>query len=134
MKYVLVADDENDLRAIVGVMLSNLKCEWQAISSGEQALDAYALARHSDRPFDLLILDLAMPYTNGFEVAERIRSAGDLDTPILFMTAFEKGEELSDRAMTLTAIPICRKPFCATEMMAAIGEALGMPGEVVAVN
>lgn len=125
MKHVLIADDENDIRAIVGVLLNHLGCEYEPTSSGEMALDAYALARRSSRPFDLIILDLAMPYTNGFEVAEKIRSAGDLDTPIMFMTAFEKGDELSDRAAELTALPICRKPFAAMEMMAVIREALG---------
>jgi DNA-binding response OmpR family regulator len=128
---VLFADDDPDIRVLMAAIFRDMGVDAVAASGGEAALDAYALARHEEDAFDLLMLDLAMPYTNGFEVASKIRAAGDTTTPILFMTGFEEEYDLSERAAELTPLPILHKPFTVQEFEARLESVLS---EIVAVK
>ena len=68
MGSIILADDDDDLRAVYGPMLRSMgHVVWEA-PSGLEALDL--IRRH--RP-ELLILDVWMPNCNGFEVLERLR-------------------------------------------------------------
>lgn len=68
MGTIVLADDDDDLRAVYAPFLRSLGHEvWEA-PGGEEAL---ALVREH-RP-ELLILDVWMPHCNGFEVLEQLR-------------------------------------------------------------
>ena len=62
-RTILVADDDDDIRALVTLRLQRFGFEVVAAADGEQAL---ALAR--DRCPDLAILDVTMPGLTGLEV------------------------------------------------------------------
>lgn len=127
MKRVLICDDDVEIREFLRLLLSECDVELTVVSGGEAAVDAYALARHTHESFDLLLLDLAMPYTNGFEVAQRVRDSGDTETRVLFMTGFDDNESLRARAAELSRNPILHKPFKSVEdVYSAIEAILGV--------
>ena len=68
MGSIVLADDDDDLRALYGPFLRALGHEVREAPGGLEALE---LVRQH-RP-DLLILDVWMPRCNGFEVLERLR-------------------------------------------------------------
>ncbi|MBW3637360.1 MAG: response regulator [Armatimonadetes bacterium] len=110
-KHILIADDDYGLRLILRALLDSKGYEVRCVSGGEAALDAYANARAAKWPYELIVTDLGMPYTNGFEVAAKIRGVGDSETPILFMTASNEEIGLNERAAELTPFQILYKPF-----------------------
>lgn len=112
MKRILVTDDDPEIRELLQLVLKDVGYDAVFTDGGEAGLNAYAQCRNDPCAFDLLIFDLAMPYTNGFEAASKIRELGDTKTPILFMTGFdEKDESIRTDAKKITPYPICYKPF-----------------------
>jgi DNA-binding response OmpR family regulator len=85
------------------------------VASAEDALD-----RLRNERFDLLITDVAMPGTNGVQLARRARVM-DPGMPILFASGYADvqtfGEELSDET-------VLKKPFRITEVAARIESSL----------
>jgi two-component system alkaline phosphatase synthesis response regulator PhoP len=80
---VLVADDEADIREIIEY---NLIREGYQVQTAKDGNDALTKAR-SFKP-DLIILDIMMPFKNGVEVCEILRSQSDFQqTMIIFLTA-----------------------------------------------
>ena len=78
---LLVVDDEPFLREAVAASLRFLGFE---VTTAENGAGALRLAR--DRPFDLVVLDVMLPDTDGFEVVARLRRDG-LRVPVIFLTA-----------------------------------------------
>jgi len=76
---ILVADDEEDIREILEILLKAEGFEVIMASDGKKAVE---LAKED---VDLIILDVAMPEKNGFQVCKEIRNSSI--TPILFLTA-----------------------------------------------
>ena len=82
-KKILIADDEPDILEIVGYNLRKEDYEVYTAKDGKEAVDK---AREI-KP-DLIILDMMMPYRNGVEVCEILRSQPAFDdTLIIFLTA-----------------------------------------------
>ena len=82
MALILVVDDDEDIRNLLHQYLSYAGYDvWVA----EDAIAAGRLIVR--RPPDLMILDVTMPYMDGFEFAEALK--GDLSLPyipIIFLT------------------------------------------------
>src|SRR5690242_19680276 len=78
---LLVVDDEPFLRDAVAASLRFLGFEVTAAETGTEAL---RLARNGR--FDLVVLDVMLPDTDGFEVVRRLRIDGSR-IPVIFLTA-----------------------------------------------
>ena len=113
---VLVVDDEQDTRELVGALLTTCGAEVVSVSSATEALDQMERQR-----FDLLISDIGMPEMNGYDLISRIRQLGEEHggrTPAMALTAYAG---IDDRKRALAAgyemhIP---KPFVAAELISA---------------
>jgi pilus assembly protein CpaE len=82
-KKILVVDDEIETLRLVGLVLERAGHEIIVAVSGEQALEK----ARTQEP-DLVILDLAMPGMDGYEVSRRLRSVPETaNLPILMFTA-----------------------------------------------
>ncbi len=78
---VLLVDD-NQVNLLVGrMMLERMGLKVQTASDGYEAI-----ALQAQQPFDLVLMDIAMPEMNGMEATRRIRARGDT-TPIIALTA-----------------------------------------------
>lgn len=80
---VLVADDHEINRKILGLYLDPLGCRITYACDGREAVD---MARRA--PFDVILMDMQMPVLDGLEAASIIRSLPDhRTTPIVAVTA-----------------------------------------------
>lgn len=110
---ILILDDEPELRALVGTYLGSRGYEVR------QATDDNHLYRLLARErFDLLILDVMMPWEDGLSICKRLRLDGET-IPILMLTA--RAETL-DRILGLEmgADDYLGKPFEPRELLARI--------------
>jgi CheY-like chemotaxis protein len=91
---ILVMDDEAPLRKMVGRMLKNLGYESEFAKDGAEAIRMYKEAQESEKPYDVVILDLTIPGGMGGKEAinklleidpevKAIVSSGYSDDPVL---------------------------------------------------
>ena len=100
---VLVADDSEDLRDLVGFYISELGLEMIEAADGAQA-EEIALR---ERPLAVLT-DMEMPRMNGAELAQAVRAAG-YDRPVILLTAHPEGAE-TERALRMGCTTFLAKP------------------------
>ena len=109
---ILVVDDDP---AMVGAITALVGTE------GHQVITAYdgltAVKRFRDDTPDLVLLDLAMPGPDGFNVTGQIRAAGNV--PILVVSG-ESGEGAKVKALEIGADDYLTKPFGKAELLARI--------------
>ena len=115
MARILIAEDEDSVRALVARALAQDGHEVLVSADGGEASDV--LQRESGR-FDLLLSDIRMPVMDGIALA--LATARDYPTlPIMLMTGYADQRE---RASGLDAIvrDVITKPFTLTELKSAI--------------
>src|SRR4249920_1239939 len=78
---VLVVDDDEETRELVGAALAREGYELELVGTAE-----HALARVSAARFDVVVLDVMLGSASGLELCARLRSEG-VETPILFLSA-----------------------------------------------
>ena len=121
MPRILIAEDEEALRAMCARGLTMDGHEVMTAADGSEALDV--LTREGGR-FDLLLTDVRMPIMDGIALALNV--ARDFpNVTILLMTGFADQRE---RAQGLEALihDVITKPFTLAALRAAISEALAV--------
>ena len=119
MARILIAEDEESARMLVGRALIQDGHEVVTTDDGAQALDV--LQREGGR-FDLLLTDIQMPVMDGIALA--LAAARDFPAlPILLMTGYA---DQRHRASGLDALicGIIAKPFTVPELKSAVAAAL----------
>jgi two-component system cell cycle response regulator CpdR len=119
MARILIAEDEEALRALCARALLSDGHEVKTASDGTDALDL--LGRENGR-FDLLLTDIRMPVMDGIALALGV-ARDHPDVTILLMTGYADQRE---RAHGLNAIihDVISKPFTVAALRAAVNEAL----------
>src|SRR5882757_2270447 len=109
---ILIVDDERNNRQLLEVMLAPEGFQLLTASSGEEAL-----AMVTAQAPDVILLDVMMPGTNGYRVADQIK--GNLDTkniPIIMITALNNRDArlqaLSAGAEDFLTKPVDRAELC----------------------
>ncbi len=110
---LIIADDDNDLRAWLAVVLAPLEAELREAASGT------ALWRllTTGAPVDLVISDVRMPAPDGLEVLSRVRAAGS-NVPFLMISAFADDTVLAEAAMF--GAEVLAKPFTGKQLLARV--------------
>lgn len=110
---ILLVDDEIVNLKLLKKMLGGQGYEQLvAISDSRQVVNEY----QQERP-DLILLDINMPYLDGFDVMEQLKALDDpLLPPILILTA-QHGQEYLLRSLSLGARDMLTKPFDRTELL-----------------
>lgn len=123
---ILVVDDEPQIRHALKTALAGHGYEVDLAEDGEAALAIIAT-----RKPDLIVLDLVMPGSDGFEVIRQTRTWSQV--PIIVLSA--RGREQDKiQALDLGADDYLTKPFGIAELLARIRAVLrraGHPGETV---
>lgn len=113
---VLIIDDEEDMRNLVQMYLENSGFKCVHAADGVEGL-----RKLHEQDFDLVILDIMMPFEDGFAVCGKIRTFSQV--PIIFLSA--KGEEWDKvRGLQLGGDDYIVKPFSPGELVARINALL----------
>jgi len=122
MARILVAEDERDIRELIGFTLRHHGHEVLAASNGEDAL-AIALREVPD----LVLLDIRMPRLTGYDVCRRLRAdPATQHIPIAFLSA--KGQDSEVQAgMDAGATDYILKPFAPDQLANRVSLLLGQP-------
>jgi two-component system, cell cycle response regulator CpdR len=121
MARILIAEDEEALRAMCARALATDGHQVETASDGSEALEI--LIRERGR-FDLLLTDVRMPIMDGIALA--LAAARDFpDLTILLMTGYADQRE---RAQGLDALvhDVIAKPFSIADLRGAVSEALAV--------
>jgi CheY-like chemotaxis protein len=118
---ILLAEDDDDARALYGCMLELAGYKVNAVRNG---LEAFAEIQ-ADRP-DLVVTDIGMPEFSGLDLIVAIRSNEELaDLPIVAITSF--GENIREQARAAGATEAIDKLTELTRMLEVIDAALTRP-------
>jgi two-component system, cell cycle response regulator CpdR len=121
MARIMIAEDEEALRAMCARALSTAGHEVKTACDGGDALD---LLQREEGRFDLLLTDIRMPVMDGIALA--LSAARDYPSlTILLMTGYADQRE---RAHGLDAIihDVIAKPFTLATLRSAVDEALAV--------
>jgi two-component system phosphate regulon response regulator PhoB len=118
-KFVLIVEDEEDIRELVSYHLLKDGYQVASVPSGEEAL---ALAE-TQVP-DLILLDVMLPGIDGFAVCQRLRALpATAEVAVMMLTA--KSEEADIvRGLNQGATDYITKPFSPRVLLARIRAAL----------
>ena len=106
--YILIADDEKEIRDILKLLLEGEGYVVLAVEDGQAVLEAAC------SEIDLYILDVNMPKVTGFMVAMELRK--QYDAPIIFLTAYS-GEMDKVMGFSAGADDYVVKPFSNMELL-----------------
>ncbi len=121
---ILVVDDEESILQFVSYNLRKEGYDVTTAADGDTALELAA-----ETPLDLVVLDIMLPGTDGYEVCRRLRAAGD--TPVLFLSA--RDTELDKVVgLELGGDDYLAKPFGVRELIARVKALLRRSGPRVA--
>ncbi len=112
MSRILLVDDDTRL---LSLLERGFRVEGFEVLAATTGADCIALAR-AQRP-DVVVLDIGMPDTNGFEVCRQLRLT--VDAPVIMLTARDDVED-KVRALGLGADDYVTKPFAFDELVARV--------------
>ncbi len=113
MIRILYVEDDPTAREYIQKGLTERGYNVEAAADGKEGLE-----KALNGPFDLLILDVMLPETSGFDILKAVRER-QIETPVLFLSA--RGE-VADRieGLNLGADDYLVKPFAFAELLARI--------------
>lgn len=115
---VLVVDDEADIRELIDEILSD---EGYVVKVAADAVEARAA--RTDNKFDLVLLDIWMPGTDGISLLREWSEPGDLDCPVVMMS----GHGTVDTAVEATrlgAFDFVEKPLSLSKLLRTVERAI----------
>ena len=108
---IMVVDDDQEIREVISVLLSNEKFDVIEAESGQEALRLLAAN------IDLIILDVMMPGMTGYQVSKMNREISNV--PILFLTARTQNSDLV-LGYSSGGDDYLSKPFSYSELIARV--------------
>ena len=115
---ILIIDDEAAIRESLQTLLELEGYEVDIAGDGEEGL-----ARLAERPYDLVLLDFAMPDRNGIEILRDIRER-DSELAVIMITAYGTVENAVN-AMQAGATNFIQKPWDNEKLLADVRGAVG---------
>ena len=113
---ILIADDEEGIRESLNLILSD-DYELVFAKDGQETL-----AKLSQEPVELVLLDIKMPKLDGLDVLRQLKGRG-ISTPVIVLTAYQS-VELAQDAIKLGARDYLPKPFEREQILSAVRDAL----------
>src|SRR5579883_3352711 len=114
-KSILVIEDEDKGRRVIGLHLSSAGYEVKAVATAEEG---WKLAGEAD----LILTDLKLPGMDGLELLEKLRQQNS-HTPVIVMSAFGTVENAVE-AMKRGAVDFLPKPFSLDHLSVVVEKAL----------
>ena len=121
---ILIAEDEVRLAEALAQILKDQKYQVDVVYDGRDALD-YA----ESGTYDVIVLDVMMPYLDGFQVVHKLREKR-IQTPVIMLTAKDSWQN-KVQGLDAGADDYMTKPFQPEELLARIRALSRRQGEVV---
>ncbi len=124
--YALVVDDDLISCQSVSKMLRNIgmNAEWTA--TGKEAVIRTSEAIELGRPFEVYIIDWAMPDMDGIATVKQIREIIGDESPIILMSAYDWAD-IEQEARDAGVTGFVSKPLFASDLHRALENSLGRP-------
>jgi CheY-like chemotaxis protein len=119
---VLVADDDEDMRALVTATLHADGCSTVEACDGEELLELLRISL--DEPWlrpDVVVADVKMPKLSGLGVLAALKRAR-WDLPVVMITVVSD-ESIHTVAKRLGAVGVLHKPFDPNDLLTAVRNA-----------
>ena len=116
MRSILIADDEEPIRHVLTVLLSEHGFFVRAVKDGEEALREL-----SARDYDALVTDVRMPRVDGLQLVRAVQEQSP-DTTVIVMSAYGS-HDLALQAMKAGAYDYLGKPFRPDEVLLVLRKA-----------
>jgi DNA-binding NtrC family response regulator len=117
MGSVLIIDDEAAIRESLQTLLEMDGYSTETAESGKEGL-----TRAGEKPFDLILLDVALPDVNGIDLLAELRQR-DSNLPVIIITAYGTVEN-AVRAMQSGAANFVQKPWDNEKLLADVRAAV----------
>ena len=101
---ILICDDEEIMRDVLDTILSGAGYRVHLARTGEEAIEEY-----SQRPYDVVLMDVSMPGIGGLTALERLVEI-DPEAAVLMITAYATFDTVIS-AWEKGAVGVIRKPF-----------------------
>jgi two-component system alkaline phosphatase synthesis response regulator PhoP len=123
MPKILVAEDERDIRELIGFTLRYAGFEVELAINGIEAIEKAAAMQP-----DLVILDVRMPRMTGYEACRKLKEDPvTAEIPIVFLSA--KGQEIEiEQGLASGALEYIVKPFAPDELASQVRDILKRVG------
>ncbi len=106
LRRILIAEDDDDARIALKLMLKLSKFDVVEATDGRQAVDSV----FSNKP-DLVLMDLSLPVIDGLQATQEIRTQpGFQNLPIIFVTGYDQQETI-DRIRASGGTDCINKPI-----------------------
>ncbi len=115
---VLIVDDNENLCTTLSFILNRKGYDAISTNNGPEAIKLV-----TERPFDMILMDIKMPLMNGVEALKRIKFTRS-DSVVVMITAYSV-EELVQEALEEGAFSIIYKPLDIEKIVALVEEAKG---------
>jgi DNA-binding response OmpR family regulator len=112
VRHILIADDDQSITNLVRIALDDPRYQVKVTGNGLEAIQEF-----EKQHFDLVLLDIMMPYVDGFEATQRIRAVSDV--PIVILTS-RSGVDDIVHGFEIGADDYITKPFKVAELQARV--------------
>ncbi|WP_168206569.1 hybrid sensor histidine kinase/response regulator [Lacipirellula limnantheis] len=122
---VLIVDDEADARGLAARILEQHGVEVHSAATADEALELLRRVRP-----DVIVSDIGMPGTDGYQLMRMVRALPDEEggrTPAVAATAFARGEDRTKALLSGYQAHLA-KPVDANELVAAVATLAGRTG------
>lgn len=113
---ILIVDDEASNVLLLQRILDI--AAYKQVQSTEDPRQVVEMFRQ--RAFDIVLLDLNMPYMNGYEVMEQLQAEAGENMPMVLMLTAQHAQEFRQHALDNGALDYVTKPFNAEELLSRI--------------
>ena len=115
-KRIVVIEDNEDLAYLLSYILKREGFEVTELHDGQDAEECIT----GENPPEAVVMDLMLPYADGFELLKKIRGSKTWSqVPVLMLTAQSQEDQIV-RALNDGANDYLSKPFQAQEMLARL--------------
>ncbi|MBN1522769.1 MAG: response regulator [Candidatus Aureabacteria bacterium] len=119
-KQILIVDDDDSLRKMLKMRLTFSQYKVLEAENGEEAFEVI----NNSKP-DLILLDIAMPDMDGYEVCKILKDNPETrDIPIVFLTAIGGNIENKLQSLMVGGVDYIQKPFDGNDLMKRIEKIL----------
>ena len=121
---LLIVEDDVHMAYLLGCLAEKERFAVESIADGRKAIERIERGDAAD----LVLLDVMLPYIDGFELLEKLRTHPDWQkAPVIILTSRTR-EHDAVRALSLGADDYLTKPFSPAELVARIRRRIGSRG------